>query len=187
MLARPAGFAGDLGEKEAGLAAEGEVNSLLSGFEVEDGFCFLKGAEEGDFDGKFGQFESCDGLGEKAGIADDGFGGGGEGEAEGLGGVEQADAAAEGVIFFAMQGNEASGGLGEEGIAEVGQRQRIATKAAGDDVGGKVEDSVLGLRGDFHCKEYPTVARRFFRFIRLSTDLCTGILLVPKAVARIGG
>jgi hypothetical protein len=55
-----------------------------------------------------------------------------------------------------MEGDETSAGAGEEWIAEIGQRPRIAAEAAGDDIGGEVEDGVLGWRGDIHRGIYGT-------------------------------
>lgn len=92
------------------------MNAVFFRLEIQWRVGFVEGAEDRDFDGQVGQFESGDGLGEESGIADDGFGGGGKGLDQGFAGVEQADAAAEGVGVAAMEGNETSAGAGEEGV-----------------------------------------------------------------------
>ena len=72
---------------------------------------------------------------------------------ERLAGVEQADAAAEGVIVLAMEGDEATAGAGEEGIGEFGKWARITTEASGDDVSGEGEDGVPGWVGNVHGRD----------------------------------
>ena len=150
LLAGPAGFAGHLRQEKARSSAEGEMNALFLRFEIQRRVGSLQRAEDRDLDRELGQFESGDGLPEKARVADDGFGGGGEALQQRFAGVEQSDAAAECVIVLAMKGNKTAAGAREERVAEIGQWPRISTEPAGDDIGGEVEDGVVQFGGEVH-------------------------------------
>ena len=121
----PAGLSGDLGEKDAGVAGDGEADAVVVQIEVERSGGGPQGGEDADFDFKVGQFIERDGIVKETWVFEDAVCGFAHAEDEGLGGLHAPDAAAQGARDGGVERDEASGGLEQGGIGGLDGRERL--------------------------------------------------------------